>query len=44
MVSGVLTDWRKRCGYSPLMPRATTLHSVPSLAGEISVKFTLPQT
>lgn len=32
-VSAALTDWRKRSGYSPLLPRATTLHGVPSLAG-----------
>lgn len=33
-VAAALADWRRRSGRSPLLPRGTTLHGVPSLAGE----------
>ena len=34
-VAAALADWRGRSGCSPLLPRASTLHSVPSLAGVV---------
>ncbi|CAL8465605.1 g5141 [Coccomyxa elongata] len=35
-VAAALGDWEKRSGRQPLLPRATTLHCVPSLAGTSS--------
>lgn len=33
-VAAALGDWEKRSGRQPLLPRTTTLHCIPFLAGD----------
>ena len=40
-VAAALADWRRRSGCSPLLPRASTPHGLPSLAGARSLCFAL---
>lgn len=40
-VAAALADWRRRSGRSPLLPRASTPHGLPTLAGKRSLCFAL---